>query len=55
DSQRLALQLLNEAGVAVTPGIDFGFNQPESYLRFAYTTAIDQLQEGVERMARFLA
>jgi aspartate/methionine/tyrosine aminotransferase len=55
DSQQLALQLLNEAGVAVTPGLDFGFNQPESYLRFAYTTAIDKLQEGVERISRFLA
>jgi aspartate/methionine/tyrosine aminotransferase len=55
DSQQLALQLLNEAGVAVTPGIDFGFNQPETHLRFAYTTAIEQLQEGVERIARFLA
>ncbi|MCG7944056.1 MAG: pyridoxal phosphate-dependent aminotransferase [Candidatus Thiodiazotropha taylori] len=55
DSQKLGQQLLNEAGVAVTPGLDFGFNRPESHLRFAYTTSMDQLQEGVERIARFLA
>ncbi|MES9859819.1 MAG: pyridoxal phosphate-dependent aminotransferase [Candidatus Thiodiazotropha sp. LLP2] len=55
DSQAFALQLLDEAGVAVTPGLDFGFNQPETHLRFAYTTGMDQLQEGVERIRQFLA
>jgi aspartate/methionine/tyrosine aminotransferase len=55
DSRQLAQLLLEEAGVAVTPGLDFGFNQPESHLRFAYTTAMDRLQEGVERIRRFLA
>ncbi|MET0067981.1 MAG: pyridoxal phosphate-dependent aminotransferase [Candidatus Thiodiazotropha sp.] len=54
DSQALAEQLLNQAGVAVTPGLDFGFHQPERHLRFAYTTDLARLQEGVERIRRFL-
>ena len=54
DSFRFAQALLDEAGVAVTPGRDFGFNRPEAHLRFAYTTDIPHLQEGVERLRRFL-
>ncbi|MES9849685.1 MAG: pyridoxal phosphate-dependent aminotransferase, partial [Candidatus Thiodiazotropha sp.] len=55
DSRAFAQRLLHEAGVAVTPGLDFGFNQPESHLRFAYTTDLERLQEGVDRISRFLA
>ncbi|MEW7984679.1 MAG: pyridoxal phosphate-dependent aminotransferase [Candidatus Thiodiazotropha sp.] len=55
DSQAFAQRLLHEAGVAVTPGLDFGFNQPESHLRFAYTTDLERLQEGVDRIRGFLA
>lgn len=54
DSFRLAESLLEEAGVAVTPGADFGNHLPERHLRFAYTTSMEQLQEGVERMATYL-
>ena len=54
DSFRLAERLLAEAGVAVTPGADFGNNRPERHLRFAYTTGLDRLAEGVRRIARFL-
>jgi len=41
-------------GVAVTPGMDFGENAPEQYLRFAYTTDMDKLQEGVRRIRQFV-
>ncbi len=54
DSADFAERLLFEAGVAVTPGRDFGCNQPERFLRFAYTTSLDRLQEGVERLRRFI-
>ncbi len=46
--------LLEQVGVAVTPGMDFGSHQPERYLRFAYTTSLDRLREGVRRIAAFL-
>ncbi|ALP53498.1 aminotransferase [Candidatus Tenderia electrophaga] len=54
DSYGFALRLLDEAGVAITPGKDFGFNQPERYVRFAYTTALERLEQGVERLQRFI-
>jgi aspartate/methionine/tyrosine aminotransferase len=54
DSQIFAEQLLEREGVAVTPGVDFGFHQPQQHMRFAYTTDLNNLQEGVERIRRFL-
>ncbi len=55
NSFRLAGELLEQAGVAVTPGIDFGNHLPEKHLRFAYTTSLESLTEGVERIRRFFA
>ena len=54
DSQRLAECLLEEAGVAITPGLDFGHYRPEAHVRFAYTREIAELEEGVERLRRSL-
>ncbi|MEJ2692223.1 MAG: pyridoxal phosphate-dependent aminotransferase [Candidatus Thiodiazotropha sp.] len=54
DSMAFARQLLEQAGVAVTPGLDFGAHRPEAHLRFAYTTDLPLLAEGVERIRRFL-
>jgi aspartate/methionine/tyrosine aminotransferase len=55
DSFGFARDLLEQAGVAITPGIDFGANAPERHVRFAYTNSIGRLKEGVARVARFLA
>ncbi len=54
DSFKFAQSLLNEAGVAVTPGRDFGSHRPEQHIRFAYTTCLANLEEGVGRIRRFL-
>jgi aspartate/methionine/tyrosine aminotransferase len=54
DSGKFALDLLDQAGVAITPGRDFGSNQAERYLRFAYTRSISELREGVHRLRKFL-
>ena len=53
DSYRLAERLLEQAGVAATPGLDFGSNAPGRHMRFAYTTGSEQLALGLERMARY--
>jgi aspartate/methionine/tyrosine aminotransferase len=53
DSFALAGELLEQAGVVVTPGRDFGSHRPERHLRFAYTTGLDRLAEGVARLRRF--
>jgi aspartate/methionine/tyrosine aminotransferase len=55
DSFALARQLLAEAGVAVTPGRDFGMNEPERHLRIAYTQPIARLEEAVHRIGEYLA
>lgn len=49
DSLALAYRLMEEAGVASAPGIDFGPGG-EGFLRFSYVTGIDRLREGVERL-----
>jgi aspartate/methionine/tyrosine aminotransferase len=54
DSFAFARNLLERAGVAITPGIDFGTNAPERHVRFAYTNPIERLKEGVRRIAEFL-
>lgn len=55
DSQQLAERLLGDAGVAATPGLDFGSNAPESHMRFAYTVAREKILEGLARMEKLLA
>ena len=54
DSFALCEQLLEQAGVAVTPGADFGINQPGIHLRFAYTTDLARLKLGIDRIKAFL-
>jgi aspartate/methionine/tyrosine aminotransferase len=54
DSYTFALDLLETSGVAVTPGIDFGKNQPERYIRFAYTTSLEQIHKGLSRIKGYL-
>lgn len=54
DSAEFALRLLEQAGVAITPGIDFGSHLARSHVRFAYTRSLEGLKEGVARIARLL-
>lgn len=46
----LSRRILREAHVALTPGKDFGANEPERHIRIAYTNDVPRLQEAVERM-----
>jgi aspartate/methionine/tyrosine aminotransferase len=55
DSFGFARDLLEQAGVAITPGVDFGHNAPERHVRFAYTRSIERLREGVARIESFLS
>lgn len=54
DGERLCLDLLDRAGVAVTPGIDFGRNRATRAVRFAYTTGEDRIAEALERIGAHL-
>ncbi|GAA5129671.1 aminotransferase class I/II-fold pyridoxal phosphate-dependent enzyme [Alloalcanivorax gelatiniphagus] len=55
DSFAFCQDLLEEAGVALTPGLDFGADHhPERYLRLAYTCDEDRLREALRRLADYL-
>ena len=54
DSVALAGRLLEEAGVAVAPGADFGAGG-EGCFRFSYATSLDRLEEGVARLGAWAA
>ncbi len=54
DSFAFAERLLNEFGVAIAPGIDFGNHRAAQHVRFAYTTSMEHLHEGVKRLAKAL-
>ena len=54
DSFAFARDLLESAGVAITPGADFGANAAAQHVRFAYTNAVPVLEEGVRRIAAYL-
>ncbi len=54
DAEALAEKLLREAGVAVTPGTDFGRHGANRHIRFAYTTSLERIREAADRLARVL-
>ncbi len=53
DSVRLAFDILDKAGVAVTPGVDFGPGG-EGFLRFSYANSLENIEEGVARLGAYL-
>jgi len=55
DSLKFCDDVLHKAGVAITPGLDFGIHCPEQYVRFAYTTEIEKLKQAVSRLKDYLA
>jgi aspartate/methionine/tyrosine aminotransferase len=54
DSEAFARELLEQAGVAITPGRDFGVHAPARHVRFSYATTRARLEEGVRRLTAFL-
>ena len=54
DSRRLALRLVDEAGIGVAPGAAFGLGG-EGYLRICFARAPDEMAEATRRFARWLA
>jgi aspartate/methionine/tyrosine aminotransferase len=54
NSQTFAAQVLEQTGVAIAPGVDFGDHLSERHVRISYCTSIDNLQEAVARLRSFL-
>ncbi len=53
NSYELAFEILENAHVGVSPGIDFGANA-EGYLRFSYANSLENIKEGLDRIERYL-
>ena len=55
DSLAFARRILDEAGVAVTPGLDFDPVRGRGTLRFSYARSTADILEGLARLERFMA
>ncbi|MDW3116400.1 MAG: aminotransferase class I/II-fold pyridoxal phosphate-dependent enzyme [Roseovarius pacificus] len=54
DSRAFAAEILEKAGVAVTPGLDFDPVRGGGTIRFSYARATADIEEGLDRLARFM-
>ncbi|MBC7165409.1 MAG: aminotransferase class I/II-fold pyridoxal phosphate-dependent enzyme [Roseovarius sp.] len=55
DSRAFAAEILERAGVAVTPGLDFDRRRGTGTLRFSYARTTADIEEGLARLAAFMA
>ncbi|MBV0891730.1 aminotransferase class I/II-fold pyridoxal phosphate-dependent enzyme [Paracoccus sp. Z118] len=55
DSRAFAAEILDRAGVAVTPGLDFDPVRGARTLRFSYARSTADIAEGLDRLARFMS
>ena len=55
DSRAFAAEILDRAGVAVTPGLDFDPVRGHQTLRFSYARSTQDIAEGLERLRNFMA
>ena len=55
DSETLVGEILDRAGVALTPGTDFGQNGAARHVRFSYTASVSRIEEALDRLRQFLA
>jgi len=53
DSLEFAYELLENTGVAVTPGIDFG-DATKNHVRISYANSMENLEEAMDRMEDFI-
>jgi aspartate/methionine/tyrosine aminotransferase len=55
DAMQFCEAMLDQAGVAATPGIDFDRTSGNTYVRFSYAGQRETIEIALERMQRFLA
>ena len=55
DALSFASEILDKAGVAVTPGLDFDPNEGRHWLRFSYARSTTDIIEGLERLKHFMS
>ena len=55
DSLAFAAEILEQAGVAVTPGLDFDPRRGAQTLRFSYARSSEDIAEGLHRLKAYMA
>jgi aspartate/methionine/tyrosine aminotransferase len=55
DSRAFCAEVLEKAGVALTPGLDFDAGRGQATVRFSYARSTEDIREGLARLARFMA
>ncbi|WP_073332176.1 pyridoxal phosphate-dependent aminotransferase [Wenxinia saemankumensis] len=55
DSRAFADEILREADVAVTPGLDFDPEEGHRWIRLSYARGTEEIAEGARRLERFMA
>ena len=55
DSRAFAAEILDQAGVAVTPGLDFDPRRGHQTLRFSYARSVADIEEGLRRLRAFMS
>ncbi|SDC20941.1 Aspartate/methionine/tyrosine aminotransferase [Cupriavidus sp. YR651] len=54
DADRLTQAILHDAGVVMVPGTDFGPHTARDYMRISYATAMENIEEAMQRLHHFL-
>ena len=54
DSLNFCKRVLEEAGVAITPGLDFDQNRGSNTIRFSYARSTENIIEGARRIKEFM-
>ncbi len=55
DADKLTIDILNQAGVVIVPGLDFGPSTAKRYVRVSYATSMENLREAVQSLERFFS
>jgi aspartate/methionine/tyrosine aminotransferase len=54
DSLAFCGRVLDEAGVAITPGLDFDPVEGHAWVRLSYARSTEDIREGLKRLAVFM-
>jgi aspartate/methionine/tyrosine aminotransferase len=55
DSEAFCRRMLDETGIAMTPGTDFDHDRGKAYLRVSYSGATDDIIEAIKRLKGWMA
>ncbi len=55
DADRLCRDILDQTGVVLTPGLDFGVAGAKRFIRISYATSMTHLEEAIRRLREYFA